>query len=555
MSHPRTSLWLVLTVALMMLGARPAAADDIAVLPLGDPSRAYLLGAGEARQILDCRLAGADGAGAAPVVLEPAALAKELAGADVVIIGEHHTNIDGHRMQAKILDAIAATGQPFALGMEFLYVGDDAALAQYSAGKSSMSELLDAVGWFSGGNYSFEYYRPLLETCGKHKAPIYGLNIPRDWVRTVSRQGIDALKDDQRSYVGEVGPVDPRHKYIINQMMGGIGTAMPEMFEGMYRGQTTWDAAMAASILRAHKENAAKGTKRMIVVIVGSGHMAHGLAIPARLHAMDPSLTVRTIAPVNATKPDEDARVHPGFEKKETAVFSRGYADFVYILPDDGGAEEYPAIGARFAASTDGATPSLRLSSVTPGGIADRAGLRKGDEVLGIGEERPTTVSQAGEVIGSLRWNQRVMWRIKREGADAAAEIAMLVVPPTDADGDWLKSKPASMLLDSFDPTSDRSYAEPPKTFKPAGPQARLVTFRSKPVRIDVVNDGVLMETWNLDAAGRPVLGLMSRPGPDGAVRVEIDRDESGKVTATRRVDAGGKAIKGAKDVQGDEMK
>jgi uncharacterized iron-regulated protein len=533
----------VLAAALVACGVCGARADDIATLPLGDPSRAYLMGSGEAGAIIRCAGEGSP----ASVTLEQ--LAAELAGVDVVIVGENHTNLGGHRTQWGIVDALAKSGRAIALGMEFFELTDDEALAAYVKGADDLPRMLDRTGWYAGGNYNFEYYRPMIDACKSHGAPVYGLNVPREWVRAVSRGGVDSLTPEQRAAVGELGPVSERHKYLVNQMMSGLGAAMPQMFEGMYRGQTTWDSAMATSILRAHKWHVTSGTPRTIVVIVGSGHMAHGLGIPARLKELDPSLKVRTIAPVQGTLPDEDARLHPGFERKETAVFSLGYGDYAYILPDEGGAEAYPQVGVRVAAPAGGA--GLKIAGVTPGGIADRSGLKKDDEVLKIGSAAPTTQAEAGFVLGSLRWGERVEWRVRRAGAEIA--VAMLVVATTDREEDWLKSEAASQVLDSFDPTSDRAYMKGAES--PRGVSARLVTFRKKASRIDVVREGVPVETWELDGAGRPVLGLYAAPTGDGAVRVEITRDAAGKATKVRRLSADGKELAAAPDPHADVSK
>lgn len=536
----------MLAVLLFACAGNLVRADDIATLPLGNPTRAYLLGSGEAGQVLATGSAGGGDAAtvaAMPVTLET--LAADLAKADVVIIGEHHTDIEGHRMQWKVLEALAATGRPFALGMEFFEVTDDEALAAFIAGTDELPAMLEKTGWYAGGAYNFEYYRPMVEMSRVHKAPVYGLNVPREWVRTVSRQGIDSLTADQRSAIGELGEVDVRHKYVVNQMMGGMGAAMPQMFDGMYRGQTAWDAAMATSIMRACAQHKNDGTPRTLVAIVGMGHMAHGLGIPARLAAMDPSLVVRTFAPVQAAKPADDAQVHPGFERKETAIFSLGYADYVHILPDRGDAEEYPQVGVRVGLPP-GTSGPLKVLSVTPGGIAERAGLRKDDLVKSIGSASPATGSEAGALLSMLRWNERVEWQISRPGVGEMM-LQMLVVPATDAEGNWLKSTAASALMDTFDPLSERSYSQV-KGMKPAGAHARLVTFRNRATRIDVLREGVLVESWNLDEQGRPVLGLFATPSSDGAVRVVITRDESGRVMGVKRTDRDGKEIGGAGD-------
>src|SRR5204863_332428 len=114
------------------------------------------------------------------------ALAQALSKADVVLLGEHHTNGAGHEQQAKLLAALVATGRPIALGMEFFESEDDAALARFVAGTTDVDAMLLETGWYEGGGFNFEYYRPQVEIARAAKAPIIGLNVPRSVVRTVS---------------------------------------------------------------------------------------------------------------------------------------------------------------------------------------------------------------------------------------------------------------------------------------------------------------------------------------------------------------------------------
>ena len=51
---------------------------------------------------------------------------------------------------------------------------------------------------------------------------------------------------------------------------------MPDaMFQGMFRAQCTWDAAMGWNALQALKKHG--GEKAIMVVLIGSGHVAYGL--------------------------------------------------------------------------------------------------------------------------------------------------------------------------------------------------------------------------------------------------------------------------------------
>ena len=523
-----------LTSALLALAlpTHAFAADDLASLPLGDPSRAFEFVGGDAGQWLD--LAGPakdDGSR----VIELDALAKSLAKADVVLIGEQHTQSAGHDAQAKLLAALVATGRPIALGMEFFESQDDAALAKFVAGESDVETMLLDTGWYDAGGFNFEYYRPLAEIARGAKAPIVGLNVPRSLVRSISREGFDKLSEADRALVGDLGDIDPRHRFAVDTMMGGFSASMPPMFEGMYRGQRSWDAAMALSVLRAR---AGVAKDRLIVVIVGVGHVGHGLGIPQRLRAADPKLDVRVVVPVTAEKPPADAMLHPGMEAKESATFSRGYGDVAYVLPDEGGAETHPTFGVTLEAK-DGVS-GLVVKSVEDGSIAARAGIRADDVLVSVNGQAVTALPRARIELGKAGWFERATLGVKR--GEATLAIPVLVVPATDGPGKWMKSEAASELLDTFDPASTLAVGHPAKPVDGL-PRARLVRFRDQPVRVDIFDASALAQTWELDASGRPVKGLLVSPAADGAVRVEFDRDASGAVTAARRFDANGKRL------------
>src|SRR5207248_1957680 len=101
----------------------------------------------------------------------------------------------------------------------------------------------------------------------------------------------------------------------------------------------------------------------------------------------------------------------------------------------------------------------VRLASVEPGSPADRSGLRAGDVLLAVSGARVDSLPGARLALGRLRWDDRVALRVRRDGVETT--LALLLVPPTDGPGRWLKSGPASAILDGFDPASTRSFLEP----------------------------------------------------------------------------------------------
>jgi uncharacterized iron-regulated protein len=530
MTMPRLFAFLLAACAL----ACAAGAQDLPALPLGDPARAFSLVTGGAGELYDAR-AGA------PTEFE--AMISDLAKADVVILAEHHATPPVQEMEARIFAALAAGGSAgndaaggaAALGMEFFDIEDDAALASFVSGQIDVGHMLARTGWYQDGGYPFNYYEPLLTTARQNKAPVYGLNIPSEWIKTIAKEGYGALGADQRRKIGEPAPPSDRQAYMMAQMMGMPG----ELSGSTLDVQRAWDGAMAESIRRARE----KEPNRTIVAVVGVGHAAHGVGIPARLAEIAPDLTVRIVAPVIAEEPDPDAHVHPGYEPQPAGVFSRGYADYVYVLADDGGRRPYGQLGVNLEVSTRG---DIAITKVRPGSIAERGGLRIGDSLLMVGEMAASSVDEVRRAFGAMEFGRVLNVVVRRPmphvPIGVSIPMGIIVVPPTDGPSDWLTSEVSSSVLDDFDPLSSRAY-ETPDEPAPTGIYARLVSSRDRAERIDVFQRGRLIESWRLDEAGRPVLGLYADPTSDGTMRLEIDRDESGTVTATRRFDERGDLI------------
>lgn len=501
---------------------------EIEVLPLGDPSRALELVTGEPRQYLDLAGPAGDGGSRARSLED---MARALSEADVVVLGEQHAHQSGHEMQRQILEALQAL-RPIAFGMEFFESEDDPALARYVAGETDAERMLEETGWYSSGSFHHAYYLPLVDACRAKRAPVFGLNVPRVVIRKISREGVESLSAEEKALVGELGAPEPRHRFVVDLMMGGVGASLGPAFDGMLRGQMAWDSAMAQSILRARRGIA---KDRLIVVLAGMGHSAHGLGIPARLRELDPALKVVVVNPIVAEKPDDDAQVHPGMEASATATTSRGYADWAYVLPDEQGAQALPVFGMKLEAAEAG----LSVASVEAGSPADLAGIRKGDVLAAIaGAKAPATPAAARFALSSARWGDRVELGVRRDGADVV--VPVLLVPPTDGPGRWLRSRAASELLDTFDPKAARSILPSPVN---GLPQARLVELGRKAVRLDVSSGSRLVQAWLLDEAGRPARGLLAEPAADGAVIVELERGASGEVTGEKRFGRDGKLV------------
>ncbi len=481
---------------IVILTAIGAGAGETDLLPLGDPARSLELAAVAPGGFYDTRAGEEVGFDR---------MVDAMAAARVVLLGEEHTSLEQKRLQARILDALAERGVTVVLGMEFFERGDDETLARWVSGELDGDDFLLASGWYerSGGN--FGYSRPVMEAARRHRFPVVGLNVPRTILRTVNMRGLDALDEDARR---EVGPVDTassaEHRYLIGRYFGEtVAMLPPGWFENMYAAQCVWDVVMARSILARLPEGAT------MVAVVGSGHAAYGLGIPARIAAEraaaeQPPLPVLTFCPAAAPAPDPDGDPaghpmgpHGGGADTPPARFVRSLADFVGGFSTLGGVEAWPSLGVQLTQADDG-RPAI--SRVWPDSVAETVGLASGDEIVALDGRAPDDLAHLRLALARLEWGDRAVLTVERDGA--RLEVPMLLFP---------------------EPESVEREVAPGFTVEPCEPPAldgsravavidedvevryRKVTEAGRPARVEQWRGTVLEAVHELDAGGKVI--------------------------------------------------
>ncbi|HKJ71086.1 MAG TPA: ChaN family lipoprotein, partial [Gammaproteobacteria bacterium] len=100
----------------------------------------------------------------------------DLAGADVVLVGERHDDHAQHWVQNQVLTGLRGRG-PVAVGMEAFPSGRDRALDDWRRGRiPSWPRFLVSTDWFGFWGIAPDLYRPILETVRRHRLPLAGLN-------------------------------------------------------------------------------------------------------------------------------------------------------------------------------------------------------------------------------------------------------------------------------------------------------------------------------------------------------------------------------------------
>jgi uncharacterized iron-regulated protein len=210
-----------------------------------------------------------------------ATVAARTAGKGWLFVGESHATPPHQRYEADLVAAVADTGRPAVVGVEFLQRPKQAVLDRWIAGEIDEETFLNDVEWKKQWGFDWSHYAPLFRVCRERKIPMVALNVPRDLVRQVGRGGLAALGERRSEFGGDYDLQVAPHRAVFSALLGGhpvTGTAG----ENMYSAQVLWDEGMADSALDWRAKNDPR-RERLFVVIAGSGHVMYGQGINLRV--------------------------------------------------------------------------------------------------------------------------------------------------------------------------------------------------------------------------------------------------------------------------------
>ena len=399
-----------LAALVVAFAAGPAAADDRALnLAVGDPARRDR----EVALVVDGITDTARGD-----VVTPAELAARLDGARLVFVGESHTDAEFHLVQLRVIQELHARGRQVLVGLE-MYPAT-AAEQQWLDGWSSDKGLdeeafLAGSHWYRSWGYHWNYYRDIFRFARENGIRLFGVNVPRDVIQTARTKGLDALTAEQRALLpARIDTDNAEHQRLFRAFFGeadALHGNMPDaMFQGMYRAQCTWDAAMGWNALRALRAHG--GEKAVMVVLVGSGHVAYGLGAERQARLWFDGRTASVI-PVSVREKEGDPLV---------AKVQASYADFVWGLPP---ATDplYPSVGLSTPEQKSG--ERYKVISVVKDSPAAAAGFQVGDELVSIDGVAYADKETVNRLLSGKRWGDRVEYKVLRGGQELGLTVLL----------------------------------------------------------------------------------------------------------------------------------
>ncbi len=237
----------------LMLGAAAALAqsgNSVLHLAVGDPGRRDREVPLQLDVIVDTKTGD---------TVSPAQLVSRLAGIRLLLIGEEHTNIDIHRIQARVIEGLQAAGRHVLIGLEMYPYTEQHSLDEWRDGLLTEEGFVRLSRWYDNWGYNWEYYRDIFLFARNHRIPMYALNAPREVVAAVRRKGFANLTPEEAAHIPQdidASNPDPLafFKATLSGEMGGpmmAGGMSDDMWKSMLSAQATWDATMGHNAVQA----------------------------------------------------------------------------------------------------------------------------------------------------------------------------------------------------------------------------------------------------------------------------------------------------------------
>lgn len=207
------------------------------------------------------------------------ALAAE--GKPFVFLGENHATTDHQKMESAVIEALQAAKRKVVVGLEMFTRPKQDVLDEWSAGSLSEDAFLEKAEWKTQWGYPYHFYKPVFDSVLAHHLPLVGLNVPRDWVRKVGKQGYSGLPTSAKLQLpSELYLGNKDHRKVFDAMVGphqGMGS-----MDNMYAAQVLWDEGMADTAIK-YRGLSPNTPDSVFVVIAGSGHIMYNQGIPYRI--------------------------------------------------------------------------------------------------------------------------------------------------------------------------------------------------------------------------------------------------------------------------------
>ncbi|PID71552.1 MAG: hypothetical protein CSA31_01925 [Desulfobulbus propionicus] len=325
-----------------------------------------------------------------------ATILERLREADVVYVGETHTDYAHHLLQLQVIQGLFAKQKNLVIGMEMFPGSSQQALDDYIVNTTlSEPEFLKQSQYFKVWGFDYRLYREIIQFAQAKSIPVLALNLDKKVTNTVFRTGsTDTLTKQQQAQAAKErdltlpGYQKRLHEvHSIHQSPHG-----KQSFSGFLQAQAIWDETMAESIVRGLE----KYPDHLMVVLAGSGHVDKQSGIPPRVKRRKNGVRQYVVVPEEA-----------GASFSLTQEQSDYYMETVpSSLPPAG------KIGVVLDVKDD----KVSIGQISAHGQAGKAGLQVGDIITTIDDNPVTSVADIKISLLDKEAGETVTVHVERNG-------------------------------------------------------------------------------------------------------------------------------------------
>ena len=206
---------------------------------------------------------------------------KSVSSADFVLLGEQHNLPNHHRWQTQMLATLLAQKGKIAIGLEMLPQSSQQSLDAWVSGELTLEEFISQSEWYDTWRFDIELYTPILHFARDNRVPLFALNVPGDLISAVSANGWENGSTGFEAYISKPSPASDRYKNDLVEIFEQHDGSDEKQIEHFIEAQLVWDRAFAEGLVRAREK-----TSRLVVGIIGSGHLTYGHGVKHQLNSL-----------------------------------------------------------------------------------------------------------------------------------------------------------------------------------------------------------------------------------------------------------------------------
>ena len=227
----------------------------------------------------------------------------------VIFVGDHHNTKKTHEFFNNILKELIDKGYKIHLANEWFYPTHNSMLKEYTDAKFDSEELKKKREWDKFTKFDWNLSKMLYETVKNSNGELYGINIPREFRKSISKKDTDKMSKEELEFFNSLDLDVKAHQKLVSPYLAHCEKApnSKACIQRMYRVQVSWDSYMAEQTYKLLKE-VLKTPKDKLIVFAGAFHIDYDLGIPLRFARLS-NIPYATVTNYEIYK-DEDIKLH-----------------------------------------------------------------------------------------------------------------------------------------------------------------------------------------------------------------------------------------------------